>query len=183
MRHKSLPRIAVLLAAASFVQSRELPQAPKGFHWEQATRIKAAFLVPDGWFFRAEEKPTVITYFISREDTRSGKFQVGLTVNVNRVTKGDVVAYAKKVVAEFPRAQGKKLLKSWDINLKLLSGAGCNVELGGEHDALVMEVVALGNPKTNALYFITFEAPKAEWEEAWHLGREITSHLGLSDQF
>jgi len=183
MRQSVRLAIAVLLTAASSAPARDLPEAPKGFHWEQATKIKGAFLVPDGWFFREEVKPTVISYFISREDSRLGKFQVGFTVNVNRVTKGDSVGYARSVVAEFPKQKGKKLLRSWDVNRPALSGGGCDVELGSGPDTLVMELVVLGNPKTNALYFMTFEAPQTQWEEAWKFGREISSHVALNSQF
>ena len=86
-----------LRAAPSLAESRELPQAPTGFHWEQATGIKAAFLTPDGWYFKADETAKRKTYFVSREDTaQGGKFQVGLTVNVNRFDHNPV-EYARKV--------------------------------------------------------------------------------------
>ncbi len=155
------------------VQSGALSQAPKGFQWEQATKIKAAFLKPDGWFFRVEEKPKTIAYFVSREDSHVGKFRVGLTVNVNRVTSGNGVEYARKILTEFPRSPGKKLHRSWEINDAGLSGGGCEVEF----DDIVMQVVILANPRTGLVYINTFEAPKAEWAEAWRVGQEIMSHL------
>jgi hypothetical protein len=164
----------------------EMTQAPKGFHWEQATAIKGAFMVPDGWFFRVDQTPTRLTYLISRTDTHLGYFKVGLTVNVNRGAKGeDAVAYAKKVVAVFSKGQGKTLRRSWDIKSNLLSGAGCDVEFVPVtgREVLGMELLMLGNPRTNATYYITFEAPKTEWEEAWKLGREIMSQMKLSDDF
>jgi len=155
------------------VRSGELPQAPKGFQWEQATKIKAAFLKPDGWFFRVEENPKNIAYFVSREDTHVGNFRVGLTVNVNRVTSGNAAEYARKILTEFPRSPGKKLHRSWDISDAGLAGGGCEVEF----DNIVMQVVVLANPKTGIVYMNTFEAPKAEWAEAWRVGQEIMSHL------
>ncbi|HEY1251923.1 MAG TPA: hypothetical protein VGH97_12095 [Thermoanaerobaculia bacterium] len=184
MRRRTLPVIAMLLAAASVGRSRDLPEAPEGFHWEQATGIKAALLAPDGWFFREEAKPTVIAYVISREDSKAaGKFETGFTLNVNRVSRGDSVEWAKKVVAEFSKAKKNKLLKSWDVNRPVLTGAGCDVEIGEGRDGIKMELVALGNPRTNAVYLMTFEAPLARWDEAWKLGREMMSHVSLSDEF
>ena len=38
----------------------------------------------------------------------------------------------------------------------------------------------LGNPKTDMLYVIIFEAPQAEWTEAWRWGRVITTHILLN---
>jgi hypothetical protein len=168
--------ILVLLATSLRAVAGELPDAPKGFQWVEATKIKAAFLKPDGWFFREEEKPKVIAYFVSREDTHAGKFEVGLTVNVKRVSTGNAVEFAKKLVTEFPRSAGKTLIKSWDVSNGALSGGGCEVEFGG----IEMQLVVLANAKTGMVYMVTFEAPKAEWEAAWRSGREIMNHLELN---
>jgi len=167
--------ILVLLATSLRADAVVLPEAPKGFQWVEATKIKGAFLKPEGWFFREEEKPKVIAYFVSREDTHAGKFEVGLTVNVKRVSTGNAVDFAKKLVTEFPRSAGKTLIKSWDVNNGALSGGGCEVEFGG----IEMQLVALANAKTGMVYMVTFEAPKAEWEAAWRSGQEIMNHLVL----
>jgi hypothetical protein len=166
------------------VDLRALPQAPPGFRWERATEIEAALLVPDGWFFRADSSPTRQSYFVSREDTHAGNFKVGLSVNVNRGVKGqDAVAYAKKVVAEYSKGQGKTVRRTWDIDSSLLSGAGCDVDVVAGHDALVMELVVLGNSTTNVVYYVTFEAPASEWDAAWQVGQAIMSHLRFNDEF
>ena len=166
------------------IDQRDLPQAPTGFHWERAAEIKAALLVPDGWFFRTDHSPTRHSYFVSREDTHAGNFKVGLSVNVNRGVKGqDAVAYAKKVVAAYSKGQGKTLRRTWDIDSGLLAGAACDVDVVVGHDALVMELVVLGNARTNVVYYVTFEAPATEWDAAWQFGREIMSHLRFNDEF
>jgi hypothetical protein len=177
MRQKVL-LIILLLATPALADPGELPQAPEGFHWEKAPAIKAAFLTPNGWFFKAEEdKPSFRAYFISREDiARAGKFQVGLTVNLKRLDKGNAVEYAKKVVADFPKAPGKKLHASWNIDSPSLSGAGCEVEF----DTTVMQLVMLGSPKTGLLYIFAFEAPKAEWAQAWSYGQKIMNLMVLN---
>jgi len=36
--------------------------------------------------------------------------------------------------------------------------------------------------KTGALYVFMFEAPAAEWEEAWKIGEPIIQKLGLDDE-
>ena len=162
----------------AFAQPAELPQAPKGFHWERATEIKGAFLTPDGWFFRHEKKQKTYAYFVTRENiAQGGEFRVGLTVNVMpRIQDKDAVEYAKQLIAVYPR--GKKLLKSWDASMAPFVGGGCLVE----DETTVTHTLIVGNPKTNTLYLFIFEAPKAEWSEAWRSGQEIMRLLLIDDE-
>lgn len=178
LKRESLLSVLLFAAIPTLAQSVELPQAPKGFHWERATEIKGAFLTPDNWFFRREKKQNTYAYFVTRENiAQGGEFLVGLTVNVMPHLQGrDAVAYAKQFIAAY--SEGKKLLKSWDANMKGFVGGGCLVE----DKTTTMHTLVIGNPKTNTLYFFIFEAPTAEWPEAWRSGQEIMRLLLINDE-
>lgn len=34
----------------------DLPPPPSGFSWQEVPELKAAFLKPNGWFFKREEE-------------------------------------------------------------------------------------------------------------------------------
>ena len=190
LSHQPLGRVAVLLKCVglllilllagvhAFAQSIDLPQPPKGFHWERATEIKGAFLTPDGWFFKRETKQNTYAYFVTRENiAQTGAFRVGLTVNVMPHLKGkNAVEYAKQFMAAYPH--GKKLLKSWDASMASFVGNGCLVE----DKETTMHTIMVANPKTNTLYLFIFEAPTTEWPEAWRSGQEIIRLLLIDDE-
>jgi hypothetical protein len=159
-------------------QPVQLPPTPDGYHWERAKEIKAAFLMPDDWYFKHEKQGKTLAYFATRENIdRTGEFLVGLSVNVTPHLKGQSSAeYAKAFIASFP--EGKKLLKTWDAGMGPFVGGGCLVE----DETAVMHVFMVANPKTNTLYLFTFEAPKAEWESAWRNGEKMVRFLVLDDE-
>jgi hypothetical protein len=155
-----------------------LPEPPTGFHWERAPEIKGAFLVPHKWFFKAEGKKSTYGYFISRENIdKAGEFLVGLSVNVMPHVEGkDAVAYAKDFMAAYPA--GKTLLDDWDASMPPFVGRGCLVE----DETTRMHTLMVANPKTNTLYLFIFEAPRAQWKEAWPIGEEILRLMLLDDE-
>lgn len=178
LRHGSALSVLLFTGIPIFAQPAELPQAPKGFHWERATEIKAAFLTPDNWFFRREKKQNTHAYFVTRKNiAHAGRFRVGLTVNVMPHLEGkNALEYARQFMAEFPR--GKKLLKTWDASMDPFVGGGCLVE----DETTTMHTLMVGNPKTNTLYLFIFEAPTAEWPEACRSGQQIMRLLLIDDE-
>lgn len=171
--------IALIISShAALAQVTELPPAAPGFHWQRVDEIKGAFLVPNGWHFKREAKAETLGYFASRENVDiSGKFLVGLTVNVMpRLKRRDAVASAYELIEGF--AAGKRLIRSWDASMGPFVGAGCLVQ----DETTVMHVLTVANPKTNTLYLFIFEAPSSEWEKAWTLGDKMMKRLLLDDE-
>jgi hypothetical protein len=54
----------------------DVPSPPPGFTWQEIPELKAAFLKPNGWFFKREEQKGTLAYFITKEDIgKNGQFQ------------------------------------------------------------------------------------------------------------
>jgi hypothetical protein len=168
--------IAAFLSLASAAQAQELPPQ-KGYHWERIPEVKAAFLVPDGWFFKREKKSETFGYFISREEIKdSGEFEVGLTINVMQHLRSiKAPDYAKAFLDKF--SVGKTELKRWNANQGPFTAYGSLVRDGTTQ----MHTLMIANPKTNTLYFVMFEAPEREWDKAWSIGEHIVKLLYLDD--
>jgi hypothetical protein len=174
-RHGSALSVILYTAIPTSAQPADLPHAPKGFHWERAAEIKAAFLSSDGWFFRREKKESTYAYFVTRENiAEAGEFRVGLSVNDMPHLQGKhAVEYARQFIAAYPR--GKKLLKTWDASMDPFQGGGCLVE----DETTTMHTLIVGNPKTNTLYLFIFEAPTSEWPDAWRSGQKMMRLLRI----
>jgi hypothetical protein len=48
----------------------DVPPPPPGFTWQEIPELKAAFLKPNGWFFKREEQKATLAYFITKEKHR-----------------------------------------------------------------------------------------------------------------
>ena len=46
----------------------------------------------------------------------------------------------------------------------------------------IEHVLAIGNSRTNTLYFIQFESPEATWDEAWRKGEVMLKDFLLDDE-
>jgi hypothetical protein len=81
---KALFLLTVFAALFARTESTmELPPPAPGFTWQEIPELKAAFLRPNGWFFKREESKGTLAYFITKENIEvSGEFQTGLTINV-----------------------------------------------------------------------------------------------------
>lgn len=124
-----------------------------------------------------EKEGATIGYFVTRENTDSGSFLVGLTANIIPKLKSyDAVAYMNAFMQKLP--EGKTIRERWDVSRGPLVGKG----LLFEDDQAVMHELALANPKTNTLYLFMFEAPLSEWDDAWQLGKKIMDTLVIDDE-
>jgi hypothetical protein len=54
-----------LLLLAPFLFAIDLPPAPPGFPWQEIPELKAAFLKPNGWYFKRETQKDTLAYFIT----------------------------------------------------------------------------------------------------------------------
>jgi hypothetical protein len=153
----------------------DLPNPPAGFTWQQIPELKAAFLKPNGWFFRQEEQKGTIAYFITKENIEQGSdFSTGLTVNVFRGLKESAVEHGRALIEQIAaKTNGEK----WAKTVGPFQEFGCNAQ----DSESVLRYLTVANPKTNTLYFFIFESPVADWDTAWKLGKQIMDNLAIDD--
>ena len=175
--------LSVLLIAVLLIQATagaDLPQAPAGFNWQEIPELKAAFLKPNGWFFKREEVNGTLAYFITREEiTESGSFQTGLTVNVFHLNKGSATERGKRLISNMAL---KHHADTWQQSSGPFRKFGCFVRDTDSSGTTAMQAVTIANEKTNTLYLFIFESPLSDWETAYKIGKVLMDNLVLDDQ-
>ena len=58
MLRRALVGVGLVFLVATRLAAEELPATPEGFTWKKIDSVKAAFLIPDGWFFQEEKRAT-----------------------------------------------------------------------------------------------------------------------------
>src|SRR5262249_23086605 len=169
---RTLPLAAALglasLCVAAGPKAENPPKAPAGFGWKNVASIKAAFLIPDGWFFKEELRKDVRGIFISKENIdQSGRFQTGLTINVFK-NKKDAPARARQYIAE--QANVGDVVNLWEAENGPLKLYGLRLHVTHDPPAFTEHVLAIGNSRTDTLYILMFESPDTSWDEAWKKG-------------
>ncbi|HEY4231421.1 MAG TPA: hypothetical protein VGO79_14730 [Thermoanaerobaculia bacterium] len=168
------------LAAGRIPAENPPPKAPAGFAWKNVASIKAAFLLPDGWFFKEELRKDVRGIFLSKENIdQKGKFDTGLTINVFK-NKKDAPARARQYIAE--QAQVGDVVNLWEAENGALKLYGARLHITRDPPAFTEHVLAIGNSKTDTLYILMFESPDATWDEAWKKGEVILGNFRLDDE-
>lgn len=188
----ALLRIAtfITLATASvFAQSNsaKLPDAPAGFTWKQLPEIKAAFLMPDSWYFKHENIDGTDAYFLTMEDIgKQGSFLTGLSINtvpnVSVKTKQWVKDYALLLHAQIKKDTTLTVVDEWQnpqapfMVYGMRSERTVNVTL-----TVVSYQLVIANEKTDRLYVIVFESTKDLWEAAWRIGDVMMTKFVLDE--
>ncbi len=154
----------------------DLPAPPSGFTWQPIPELKAAFLRPEGWFFKRKEQKGTLAYFITKEDiTKTGEFQTGLTINVFRLKKDSAVDRGQDLIDQIAE---QKHAEKFSQEAGPFKEFGC---LYTDSESTVHNL-AVANPKTNTLYLFIFESPRSTWHEAWKTGKQIMDKLALDDE-
>jgi hypothetical protein len=175
-----LTAAAIALMASVSVSAEKPAPAPPGFQWKNVASIKAAFLVPDGWFFKEELRKDVRGIFITRESIdQAGKFETGLTINVFPHKK-DAPARARQFIAE--QAVAGDVVNTWEKENGALKLYGVRLHVTRNPPAFTEHILAIGNDKTDTLYIFLFESPDKTWDEAWKKGEVILGNFRLDDE-
>jgi hypothetical protein len=173
---------ALSLALAVSVHAIDLPQASNGFSWKEIPEIKAAFLMPNGWHFKRHVQDGTLAFFITQEDIdKEGRFNTGLTVNVFRRAKpGTAVEYAKAFIGRM--AATNHAGDVWARQFGPLQGFGCRFRKTTAPGTPIVHALLVANPKTGTLYLFLFEAPEAQWTDAWVKGELMMNSLAIDDE-
>jgi hypothetical protein len=175
--------LLISLLTALFVHSVtaiELPPPPPGFTWQEIPELKAAFLLPNGWFFKREENKGTLAYFLTKENIENnGQFQTGLTVNVFRLKKDNAVEKGKSFIDQLAT---KKRGEKWAKDVGPFKEFGCLTKDADPSGTSVVQTLMVANPKTNTLYLFIFESPEANWDSAWKIGKQIMDSLAIDDE-
>jgi hypothetical protein len=175
--------ILLTFLAVVFVQTMsavELPAPPAGFTWQEISELKAAFLRPNGWFFKREEQKGTLAYFITKENIdKGGEFQTGLTVNVFHLKTDSAVERGKGLINQLAvDKHGEK----WAQDVGPFREFGCLYKDTDASGTSVVHTLTVANTKTNTLYLFIFESPEADWDAAWKLGKQIMDTLAIDDE-
>ena len=175
--------IVLFALTAAPASGRPVPlRAPAGFTWKEIGSIKAAFLVPNGWHFREEEKPGAHDFFISELDNaKGGEFRTGLTVHVQTLKTESAPKRAATLLVTLTR--DNQVQKTWQSQEGPLQLFGARMRVATEQPPSIEQVLVIGNGRTNALYLIIFESPEPLWTEAWKKGEVMLKDFRLDDDF
>lgn len=180
--------LLLVLPAAAQKHDVKLAPAPAGFAWQPLPEVKAAMLLPLGWYYKAEADKATNTYYLTREEIgETGEYEMGMAVHVVRKaraqTRRPAAEYAELLMLRAGYGPGREHLekasstvgpfRKWTVRYR---------EAAPGAEARMVYQVALANPKTDTLYLLTFESPEAEWTNAFELGEAMLRELVLDSR-
>ena len=186
---KPFRRLIVLsLFVASAALATDLPPAPDGFSWQQLDAIRGALLMPNGWHFLVRTNHGETNYYLSEDDLSGrdleGELGTALLAGVVHVDKSDAQDRALKMLLMLEKSEGAELQDTWKTEVGGLEGFGARVRMTvNDHPPLMMAALAIGNPKTGALYLFVYESPETRWKQTWESGRKMFDSVRLDDGY
>jgi hypothetical protein len=180
-----VPSVLAQDAEGSSLPEAELPEPPENFSWQMLDKIKAAFLLPDGWNFLEQQSGETQAYFLTRENIEEqGSFSTGLSINVvpnvEEKTGYSAPAYAQAFIAAAGPDTNEEVLERARLGDDVVPGFG--VRTRSENQAgqpIIIHRIAFGNSETGTFYLISFESPEARWEQAWEQGEVMLTSFAL----
>jgi hypothetical protein len=180
--------LLLTLPVAAQKYNTVLGTPPAGFAWQALPGIKAAMLLPEGWYYQADGQKAALTYYLTREEIgEGGEFQTGASLHVIRKVKAKTQrgapAYAEFLMMRTGFGQGQHQL----ARASLVEGVFHKYtvryrEAPVEAEVRVVYQMALANAKTDTLYLLTFESAEKDWEDAWKLGETMVRELVLDSR-
>ena len=190
-RFRLLPLLICLLPTCPAMAQKHditLADAPAGFHWQPLPEVKAAMLLPDGWYYKAEHPKGTDAYFLSQEEIgEASEFQTGMSLNivakVKAKTNRNAADYAQAFNAQLGRGPGQQVLARHDTASGVFRISLVRYRAAPpDADSKIISQWAIANTKTDTLYLLVFESPEKEWAEAWALGEVMVRELVLDSK-
>jgi hypothetical protein len=145
------------------------------------SELKAAFLKPQGWFFKREEQKGTLAYFITKENIdQNGEFKTGLSINVfTNLKKSKAVDQAQYMIANLVK---KYHVEPHERRVGVFYELRCELKDSDATGTIVMRELAVANTKTDTLCLFIFESPESEWSTASKTGDQVMDQLILDDE-
>lgn len=160
----------------------DLPVAPTGFEWKFVPESSLAFLMPEGWHFKAEKHETTYAYFATKENIDEvGQFSTGMTINVVNDKSIDAVEYAKGIIENLAKsATTKKIIGQWEyeqdpvVSYQLhIEAEYPNIKSDDPNHKKTLYYTTIAHRDTNTLYIVMFESPIKLWDVEWETGAKM----------
>ncbi len=175
----------VLLAALATpaAAQTDVLKIPKGMAWRDVPEIMGRFLVPKGWHF-TKSSSTPYTYFITEQKySGSGRFDTGMKISARKLPPDQlVVPLAEKLVNDGCK-DTEQVQEPFSESFGTMTVFGCIARLNDDGKPMTVSLTEIAGPKNNTLYTFTFQSPTPKWERVWELGKYMTGHFILDDDF
>ncbi|CAM2070247.1 hypothetical protein SCOR_33050 [Sulfidibacter corallicola] len=166
-----------------------MPPPPSGYTWQQFSEINSAFLKPNGWFFKHEQRGSAHVYVISQESVlEHGSFTTGLTLQVIKfIQKKEGLpasVFAIRMAQAINESSENTILSSADLGTGPFKAFGIryrNAPVVGE--PIIVHQNYIANDKRDTLFIVTFESPEKEWANAWAIGEKILKQFLIDDEY
>ena len=183
--------ICIVIFAGFCVYSADvLPEPPKGFSWQQLPFVKAAFLLPEGWFFKFitdDNKDGKYLYYLTKENIdQKGGYETGFEV---RVIRGVPSKARGKLPSEYSaeaveKTEKKvKFVKKWDEKKGVFKEIGyIYVDSSDANASVTVHRLYIANDTTGTVYILTFEGPTKVWDGLWKtIGEPIFKNISIDE--
>lgn len=174
----------LLLILPLVVGAMDLPKK-EGFTWWEIEPLKGAFLVPDGWHKKSVSRPNTMGFFITKEEIvgESGSFETGLSLNVFKSFRAKKGIEPVRFIYDFKAGYSEKgkILEEWTREMGPFKSYGFRSEGLVAGVSTTIHHLFIINPDTGTLYYFFFEAPTAEFDQAWIYGEPMMKMLLIDD--
>lgn len=186
MKRKGFLQILILTLIFGFVLAEEtkLMEPPSGYTWARCPEIKGAFLQPTGWFFKSSKVGESKSFFITKEEIKDKQqFTTGLSIFVmpNIPKKHEISPYKYSLKIREAAKESHTLTKEWEHEMGPFKAVGFIYTKKDKKGDFTVHNLVISNDKTGTMYLITFEAPTAEWEQAWKTAEPMLKYLFIDD--
>jgi hypothetical protein len=186
---RRLPLLLASLLVAVALRAADTPaKPPAGFHLQTLDTIKGRLLVPDGWFYSAEEANGTHAFFAAREkfDAHT-QFKVGLTLNCIKgiSTKTGLkpsaycVAFAQHAASTHTLSE---VTRESNGPLTILQFHFFDPTKDAPNATHIVDRL-IANDSTDTLYACIIEAPAPEWDKFAPTGTTMLQSLALDPAY
>lgn len=176
----------LVLVFTACCAATELPVAPGGFKWQEASGLKVALLRPIGWFYKEDQSGTTTALFITKESIqKKEKFETGLTLNCVRdiPAKAGMAPSAYAIAFAQQAATTHKLDEQTDFDQGPFKAVRFRyVDAPKGMTSVTICHLLIANDRTGTLFLVIFEAPTKNWESEWKIGEVIFKKMLLDDE-
>ena len=177
--------IAAIIAVSALGAGATEDAPPEGYTWHRIADLKVDLLRPARWavvestangVFRLEMKPP-------EDEVGSGVEAIYRLEVRRRVPVGNAVEMARKYV-EKELASGASMGELVHLEVSTLKGVAgmvdCDrpVDKGGHYRRAVS---AIGNSRTNTIYYMSFTASAADWDALWDQASYLMGQFHVDD--